>query len=588
MTTTNVELLSNIPSELRTPPLWLQYYLAKDPKKPDKKPGKHPCVKYSTPEYRKANLRSLDKLLERTTVKHDGFQRYVDKAEGFVYIDLDKVRNPDSGEVEPWASKLIEELDSYTEVSASGKGFHIVCQGTLEEDFHLDPNPVEIYSGNIPNKLLAMTGDVYDLRVAISNRQEKVEELLRRVKGVSAPQPTADPSAAAIIDEPEIKDEDEVLPEFPRLPGALGQLVEGITNDIPYEHKALAAITYMGIGLARRVSLVPDHWLQPRFYACLVATASAGKSAAEFEVRRALTGDVLKDVYVELSIDSGPALVQALQENRRLILSPDELADQFEKARAGATGRNSLFGELLRLFESNETGNHTKQRKGEGGRVELHDALFALIGGTTTERFERMFQGTGAVASGLQSRFVLSYSEQRMPRLKTPNDDESVRAACADLSRAVNADGLRLRLSEAAQDAIMDWRPFEDDGAEKMKRVLDMAKRFALVVAASQQSTGIDESTMRLALQFADYQIALREKLFPPDAATHVQAFENRILKFFERNARSTQQVAINKMRPELSPGGYTAHNAAWAALVRAGRLKVAGKTRVGTAVYEL
>ena len=232
MTTTNVELLSNIPSELRTPPLWLQYYLAKDPKKPDKKPGKHPCVKYSTPEYRKANLRSLDKLLERTTVRHDGFQRYVDKAEGFVYIDLDKVRNPDSGEVEPWASKLIEELDSYTEVSASGKGFHIVCQGTLEEDFHLDPNPVEIYSGNIPNKLLAMTGDVYDLRVAIANRQEKVEELLRRVKGVSAPQPTAEPSAKPPAEEKCWREVFHTGSELDCTPGRVfikGILEEGIT-----------------------------------------------------------------------------------------------------------------------------------------------------------------------------------------------------------------------------------------------------------------------------------------------------------------------------------------------------------------------
>ena len=184
MTKTNDNLI-NIPPELRTPPLWLQYYETRDPKKPDKKPGKHPCVKYSTPEYRKANLRPLDDLLNRP--KQAGYQRYVDKSEGFVYIDLDKVRSADSGEVEPWASELIEELDSYTEVSASGKGFHIVCRGRLDEDFHLDPNQVEIYSGNIPNKLIAITGEVVDpFHSAIEDRQEKVEQLLRRLKGGGA------------------------------------------------------------------------------------------------------------------------------------------------------------------------------------------------------------------------------------------------------------------------------------------------------------------------------------------------------------------------------------------------------------------
>jgi AAA domain len=187
MTKTNAEFLSNIPPELRTPALWLQYYEVRDPKKPDKKPGKHPCVKYATPEHRKANLRPLDELLKRP--KQAGFQRYVDKAEGFVYVDLDKVRNVESGEVEPWASELIEEIDSYTEVSASGKGFHIVCRGKLDEDFHVDPNQVEIYSGNIPNKLMAMTGDVVDLHLTIEDRQGKAEQLLRRMKGtpITAP-----------------------------------------------------------------------------------------------------------------------------------------------------------------------------------------------------------------------------------------------------------------------------------------------------------------------------------------------------------------------------------------------------------------
>lgn len=197
MTNNERELLRNIPQELRTPPLWLHYYLKPVPKKPDKKPGKCPCVKYGTPEDRKANLRSLDHMLGRTGVKHDGFQRYVDKAEGFVYIDIDKVRNPDSGEIEKWAADLIDEIDSYTEISASGKGFHIVCRGTLAEDFHLDPNQVEIYSGNIPNKLMAMTGDLYDdIRfTTIEDRQEKAEQLLRKLKG--APQSTTVSAEAA-------------------------------------------------------------------------------------------------------------------------------------------------------------------------------------------------------------------------------------------------------------------------------------------------------------------------------------------------------------------------------------------------------
>jgi hypothetical protein len=175
---TQSEHLANIPAELRTPKLWVRYNLSKDPKAPDKKPRKVPVVKWSEPE----NLRSLDHLIAKGE-KQDGFQRLVFKEEGFVYVDLDKVRNADTGEVEPWAVKLIEDLDSYTEISASKTGFHIVCKGTLVEDFHCDGNPVEIYSG-VSGKLIAITGEMYNefFHRSIEDRQQQVEQLFKQMK----------------------------------------------------------------------------------------------------------------------------------------------------------------------------------------------------------------------------------------------------------------------------------------------------------------------------------------------------------------------------------------------------------------------
>ena len=195
MTTANTDFLSNIPDELRAQPLWLQYYLKSDPKHPDKKPSKCPCMKYGTPEDRANNLRSLDHLLTRP--KQAGFQRWVSKNEGFVFVDLDHVRNVNTGEVEPWAEQLIEQLDSYTEISASGTGFHIVCKGTLPEDVEPSPDSkVEIYSGaSRPNKLIAMTGDIIDVfHKTIEHRQEQLDQLLKSVKSKTA-EPTAEPIA---------------------------------------------------------------------------------------------------------------------------------------------------------------------------------------------------------------------------------------------------------------------------------------------------------------------------------------------------------------------------------------------------------
>jgi putative DNA primase/helicase len=49
----------------------------------------------------------------------------------YVGIDLDKCRDPESGEIEPWALEIIERLRSYTELSPSGTGVHIIVKGTL-------------------------------------------------------------------------------------------------------------------------------------------------------------------------------------------------------------------------------------------------------------------------------------------------------------------------------------------------------------------------------------------------------------------------------------------------------------------------
>lgn len=48
-----------------------------------------------------------------------------------VGIDLDKVVDPETGDVTDLAAAIVTDLDSYTEVTPSGTGLHIIVQGTL-------------------------------------------------------------------------------------------------------------------------------------------------------------------------------------------------------------------------------------------------------------------------------------------------------------------------------------------------------------------------------------------------------------------------------------------------------------------------
>jgi len=49
----------------------------------------------------------------------------------FVAVDLDGCRNPDTGEVAAWAQEVITALSSYTEISPSGTGVHVLLKSAL-------------------------------------------------------------------------------------------------------------------------------------------------------------------------------------------------------------------------------------------------------------------------------------------------------------------------------------------------------------------------------------------------------------------------------------------------------------------------
>jgi primase-polymerase (primpol)-like protein len=66
-----------------------------------------------------------------STSRTDGVGFVFDPEAAIVGVDLDNCRDADSEEVAPWAADIIERLDSYTEVSPSGTGVHVLVEGTL-------------------------------------------------------------------------------------------------------------------------------------------------------------------------------------------------------------------------------------------------------------------------------------------------------------------------------------------------------------------------------------------------------------------------------------------------------------------------
>ena len=52
-------------------------------------------------------------------------------ADPFVGVDLDDARDPEAETPTDWAKSIIDELNSYTEVSPSGTGYHVLIEGDL-------------------------------------------------------------------------------------------------------------------------------------------------------------------------------------------------------------------------------------------------------------------------------------------------------------------------------------------------------------------------------------------------------------------------------------------------------------------------
>jgi len=119
---------------------------------------------------------------------HEGVGFVLDAGDPYVGVDLDGCRHPETGGLEGWATEIVELLDSYTEVSPSGTGVHVVARGALPPGGRRRAGRVEMYDAG---RYLAWTGDVLGGRGELADRGAELGELYRRVFGEPEPDPPA-------------------------------------------------------------------------------------------------------------------------------------------------------------------------------------------------------------------------------------------------------------------------------------------------------------------------------------------------------------------------------------------------------------
>jgi primase-polymerase (primpol)-like protein len=152
--TTEIELLQNVPEEMRQRPQWVVWKLEQR----DGKPTKMPYIAGGVGKADTTDLMTWRPFEEAAqaleTGRYSGVGFVFCSGDHFTGIDLDDCRDPETGEIEEWAEKIVEEFGGYAEVSQSGEGMHIIVRGK-------GPNrkrgKVEAYS---IERFFAMTGRV--------------------------------------------------------------------------------------------------------------------------------------------------------------------------------------------------------------------------------------------------------------------------------------------------------------------------------------------------------------------------------------------------------------------------------------------
>lgn len=109
---------------------------------------------------------------------YDGIGFVFTERDPYCGVDLDDCVDPETAELAGWADEIVEELDSYTELSPSGTGIHVIVAGKLPAG-RRRKGQLEMYDHG---RYFTVTGrGLRDMRV--EERQAELEALHRRVFG---------------------------------------------------------------------------------------------------------------------------------------------------------------------------------------------------------------------------------------------------------------------------------------------------------------------------------------------------------------------------------------------------------------------
>lgn len=163
-------LLNTIPDELKICNQWVVWRYEPDAD------GKMTKIPYQVNGIKASTTDPKTWDTYENVIKASGFDGI-----GFVFdfpyagIDLDHYRDPETGEISEYAKLVIAALNSYTEISPSGAGCHVLVQGTLKSSGNKNTElRIEMYDHA---RFFTVTGNhLYGTPLTIEKRQKELNE----------------------------------------------------------------------------------------------------------------------------------------------------------------------------------------------------------------------------------------------------------------------------------------------------------------------------------------------------------------------------------------------------------------------------
>ena len=95
-------------------------------------------------------------------------------------IDLDQCRDAESGDIEPWAQEIVDNIRSYTEISPSGTGLHLIVRGSLPANGRRRTGKIEMYDAG---RYFTITGVRVGTTDRVEDRQDALHGLYQKTFG---------------------------------------------------------------------------------------------------------------------------------------------------------------------------------------------------------------------------------------------------------------------------------------------------------------------------------------------------------------------------------------------------------------------